>query len=52
MMTFGGTPNASHVPPEWHKKIMHTRLTLDGQALMGTEKIDLQSCINGRSLLL
>jgi PhnB protein len=37
MTTYEGTPNAQHVPAEWRKKIMHTRLTVDGQALMGSD---------------
>ncbi|HZP32723.1 MAG TPA: VOC family protein [Candidatus Acidoferrales bacterium] len=37
ILTFEGTPNAQHVPPEWRKKVMHARLTADDQALMGTD---------------
>ena len=37
ILTFEGTPNAQHVPPEWRNKVMHARLTADGQALMGTD---------------
>jgi len=32
-----GTPAASHVPPEWLKKIMHARLTIGDAVLMGSD---------------
>jgi len=32
-----GTPAEAHVPAEWRKKIMHARLVVDGQALMGSD---------------
>ena len=37
MLTHEGTPAEAHVPAEWRKKIMHARLTVDGQALMGSD---------------
>lgn len=37
MMTYEGTPNANHVPAEWHKKIMHAHLAVKDQALMGSD---------------
>jgi PhnB protein len=37
MMPHEGTPAASHVPPEWGKKIMHARMVVDGQTLMGSD---------------
>ncbi|HLX73251.1 MAG TPA: VOC family protein [Terriglobales bacterium] len=32
-----GTPAAEHVPPEWRKKIMHVRLSVGDQVLMGSD---------------
>ena len=32
-----GTPAEAHVPAEWRKKIMHARLVVNGQALMGSD---------------
>lgn len=32
-----GTPAAEHVPPEWRKKIMHVRMSVGDQVLMGTD---------------
>jgi PhnB protein len=37
IFTHEGTPAASHVPPEWLKKIMHARLTIDNAVLMGSD---------------
>lgn len=37
MMTHEGTPAEGHVPKEWLKKIMHARLNLNGQFLMGSD---------------
>jgi len=37
MVNHEGTPAAQHVPPEWRKKIMHARLNVDGQVLMGAD---------------
>lgn len=37
MLTHEGTPAEAHVPAEWRKKIMHARLMVDGQALMGSD---------------
>jgi len=37
MITHEGTPAAEHVPPEWQKKIMHARLTVNGNVLMGSD---------------
>ena len=37
MMTHGETPMAAHVPAEWHKKILHARMTIDGNVLMGSD---------------
>jgi PhnB protein len=35
--TFGGSPNEAHVPPEWKDKIMHARLVIGDQVLMGSD---------------
>ncbi|HKU21933.1 MAG TPA: VOC family protein [Terriglobales bacterium] len=32
-----GTPAAEHVPPEWRKKIMHVRMSVGDQVLMGSD---------------
>lgn len=32
-----GSPAASHVPPEWLKKVMHARLTAGNAILMGSD---------------
>lgn len=37
MFTFDSTPAASHVPAEFQGQIMHARLDLDGQWLMGSD---------------
>ena len=35
--TFGETPARDHVPAEWHGKVIHTRLEVDGHAIMGSD---------------
>jgi PhnB protein len=37
MMPHEGTPAAEHTPAEWQKKIMHARMTIDGEVLMGSD---------------
>lgn len=37
MMTHGETPMAEHVGPDWQNAIIHARLALDGQTLMGSD---------------
>jgi PhnB protein len=37
MIPHEGTPAEQHVPAEWRKKIMHARLVVDGQSLMGSD---------------
>ena len=37
MFTHEGTPAEQHVPSEWRKKIMHARLTVEDQVLMGSD---------------
>ena len=37
MMTHEGTPMADHVPAEWRAKIMHARLKVGDQLLMGSD---------------
>src|SRR5689334_10672008 len=32
-----GTPAEGHVPKEWHKKIMHARMTIGEQVLMASD---------------
>jgi len=37
MFRHTGTPAEQHVPPEWRDKIMHARLAVNGQVLMGSD---------------
>jgi PhnB protein len=37
MMTHEGTPAAGQVPADWRKKILHVRLVVGDQALMGSD---------------
>ena len=37
MMAHTGTPAEAHVPPEWREKIMHARLNVNGEVLMGSD---------------
>jgi PhnB protein len=37
MMTHAQTPAAAHVPAEWGEKIIHARMTVGGQTLMGSD---------------
>jgi PhnB protein len=37
MMTHGDSPMSQQVPPEWKNKIMHARMIVDGQILMGSD---------------
>ncbi len=37
MIPHEGTPAAEHVPADWRQKIMHARLTVDGNVLMGSD---------------
>ena len=37
MMTHVGTPAEQHVPAEWLNKIMHARLTVNDEVLMGSD---------------
>jgi|SRR5664279_2479652 PhnB protein len=37
MMPHQGTPAASHVPAEWQTKILHARLVVGDQILMGSD---------------
>ncbi|HEV2991565.1 MAG TPA: VOC family protein [Candidatus Angelobacter sp.] len=37
LMPHAGTPAEQHTPPEWRNKIMHARMTIDGQVLMASD---------------
>jgi PhnB protein len=37
MMTFEGSPMADHAPANWRGKIMHARLDIGDQTLMGSD---------------
>jgi PhnB protein len=36
-MTFENSPMADHVPANWRKKVMHARITLGDEVLMGSD---------------
>jgi PhnB protein len=36
-MTYGETPMCDHTPPDWRDKIAHTRMTVGGTLLMGSD---------------
>lgn len=36
-MTFGESPMGNDTPPEWRNKIMHVRMTVDDDVLMGSD---------------
>jgi PhnB protein len=37
MLTHAETPAAEHVPPDWRNKIIHARLVVGDQVLMGSD---------------
>ena len=37
MVRHEGTPAAEHTPAEWRNKILHARLIVDGELLMGSD---------------
>jgi PhnB protein len=37
MMTHAGSPMEGQVPAEWRNKILHARMTVDGQVLMASD---------------
>ncbi|MFB3920274.1 MAG: VOC family protein [Terriglobia bacterium] len=37
IMTYAGTPAENQVPAEWRGKILHTRMTVGGNCLMGND---------------
>ncbi len=37
MQTFGETPMKAQVPPEWHDKVIHVRLVVGSEAIMGSD---------------
>ena len=37
LLTHGETPSREHVPTEWHDKIVHARLEVNGRAIMGSD---------------
>jgi PhnB protein len=37
MMTHAGTPMEQYVPADWHDKILHVRLTVGDDTLMGSD---------------
>ena len=37
MLTHAGTPAEAQCPPEWRDKVLHARLVVGGEALMGSD---------------
>jgi PhnB protein len=37
MLTYEGGPAEMPIPPEWKKKVMHARITIDGEVLMASD---------------
>ena len=37
MMSHGEAPSEENIPSEWHDRIMHARLIVDGAVLMGSD---------------
>jgi PhnB protein len=37
LMVHEGSPAAEHTPPEWMKKILHGKITIDGEVIMGSD---------------
>jgi PhnB protein len=37
MLTHEGMPPEMPIPPEWKQKIMHARISIDGEAIMGSD---------------
>jgi PhnB protein len=37
MMPHEGSPAAEHTPAEWGKKILHAKMTIDGEVLMASD---------------
>lgn len=37
MLTYGSSPMAEQTPPEWREKIMHARLAVGDEVLMGSD---------------
>ena len=37
MQKHGETPAKDHVPPDWHDKVIHVRLEVGAQAIMGSD---------------
>jgi PhnB protein len=42
MLTYGNSPMAEQVPPEWRGKIVHATLTFGGNVLMGADVLQEQ----------
>lgn len=37
LQTHGESPVKDHVPPDWHDKVLHARLNVEGRVLMGSD---------------
>ncbi|QWG12606.1 VOC family protein [Bradyrhizobium sediminis] len=37
MLTYEGGPAEMPIPPEWKKKVMHARISIDGEVLMASD---------------
>jgi PhnB protein len=37
LITFEGAPDSMPIPPEWKKKVMHAKMSIEGGVLMGSD---------------
>jgi PhnB protein len=37
LQTHGDSPMQAHVPPDWHDKVIHACVAVNGQRLMGSD---------------
>jgi PhnB protein len=37
MLTYEGGPAEMQIPPEWKKKIMHSKISIDGEVIMASD---------------
>jgi PhnB protein len=52
MMRYEGSPAAQHIPPEWRDRIMHARLTVGDEVLMGSDAPPPHDAMKGFSVTL
>ena len=37
MLTYEGGPDSMPIPPEWKKKVMHAKISIDGEVMMASD---------------